>query len=288
MARIVPSPNIPLLNDFVQNAPSPLVEDLSLLSTYAFRAKIITDRYTRGFERAEIAGPKDAFETSGLPIFETEKLARERQMRADRSRGITMIGLTDDSYTYEPVGNPYTRNSNYLKDTITIIDYDFGTDRGKRGYESITLPFVPRELSYEPSSKFVGIATMGRNNPHYHFTGSEDVLQFDIDWFSSQDDRKDVINNCRWVEALSKADGYTEAPHRIKLVWSENDLLFADQTWLVTAAPYKLTDFVKGYKNQSGQIVKVGMLPQQAYQQVTLKRVASHNLNASEIINRLT
>lgn len=289
MARIKIVPDIPFVNDFVQNSPSPGLEDLSFIASYAFRAKILTDRVTRGFEEAEVAGPKDAFETSGLSIFETEGLARRKKLREGKSNRVQALGVTENSYEFEPVKNPYIDLiRNPLVDTISIIDYDFGTDRGQRGYQTMTLPFVPRELSYEPSSKFVGIATMGRNNPHYHFTGSEDTLQFDIDWFSSQNDRKDVINNCRWVEALTKADAYTEAPHRVKLVWGSQDLLFSDSIWLVTSAPYTLSDFVKAYRDPtSGEVIRVGMLPQQAYQRVTLKRVTTNNLRSMDIINRL-
>lgn len=289
MARIKISPPIPILNDFVQNAPSPLVEDLSLISTYAFRAKIISDRYNRGFEKAEVEGPVDAFETSGLSIFETEKLAREKAIRDAKRGRVQYLGTADDAYTYEPTKNPYSDiYNNPFVDTITIIDYDFGKDEGKRGYSYKTLPFVPRDLSYQPTSKFVGIATMGRNNPHYHFTGSEDTLSFDIDWFSSQLDRKDVINNCRWIEALTKADGYREPPHRVQLVWGRDNLLFANSIWLVVEAPYTLSDFVKGYRDQNnGQINRVGMLPQQAYQRVTLKRITLGNLKSVEIIDRI-
>jgi hypothetical protein len=287
MARIKLVPNIPALNNFVQNPLSPEIEDLSFVAGYVFRAKILTDRTSRGFERAEIQGTKDAFETSGLPIFETDKLAREKQMRTAKGNRTPSLGVPEGAYEFEPAVNPYTTGSETpLSDTISIIDYDFGTDRGRRGYQSMTLPFVPRDLSYEPSSKFVGIATMGRNNPHYHFTGSEDTLQFDIDWFSNQADRKDVINNCRWVEALTKADAYTEAPHRVKLVWGSQDLLFANSIWIVVAAPYTLSDFVKGYRDPtSKQIIRIGMLPQQAYQKVTLKRIASTNLRSMDIIS---
>lgn len=287
MARIKLVPDIPPINNWIQNSPEPIVEDLSMVAKYAFRAKIISDRYNRGFEASDVQGPKDAFETSGLSIFQTEKTLREKQINESREKGIRSVSMQDGSYTFEPAKDP-SLITNRVTDTITIIDYDFGSDKGKRGYSYITLPFVPRDLSYEPTSKFVGIATMGRNNPHYHFTGSEDTLQFDIDWFSNQDDRKDVINNCRWIEALTKGDGYEEPPHRVKLVWSVSDLLFADTQWLVVAAPYTLSDFVKAYRDpKSKEIVKVGMLPQQAYQKITLKRVTSNNRRSVDILGRL-
>jgi len=65
----------------------------------------------------------------------------------------------------------------------------------------------------------VGIASFGSNNPIYQYTGSEDTLSFVIDWFSSENHREDVIFNCRWIEALTKSDGYNEPPHRVKIIW---------------------------------------------------------------------
>ena len=191
-----------------------------------------------------------------------------------------------NEYTHQPYIDRDGTQS--LKDTITIIDLDYmDKHSGTRGYQKLELPFVPRELGYEPSSKFIGIATMGRNTPFYQFTGSEDSLQFEIDWFSSQEDRRDVINSCRWVEALSKSNGYEEPPHRVSLQWGADDLLFSGDIWLVVEASYSLTDFVNAFRHPNGDIRNVGMLPQQAIQTITLKRLSDNNRLSSEIIGKL-
>lgn len=294
MARIILTPNIKPVNKIIQNAGAiPIVEDISMVAKYAFRAKIISDRYTRGFEKADINGPRDGYETSGNGLFALERIARTAALEDARKGRQQTIGVQTNSYEFEPVKQYVTPEPSEVniargKDTITLIDVDFKDDRGKRGYSKIVLPFVPRELSYQPSSKFVGIATIGRNNPHYHFTGSEDSLQFDIDWFSDEPDRKDVINSCRWVEALTKGDAYDEPPHRIILEWGSMNHLFKGSVWIVTDAPYTLSDFVSSYRdNKTGEIVRVGMLPQQAMQKVTLKRITKGNLTSREIINRI-
>jgi hypothetical protein len=293
MARIIPDNNpIGNLGNFVPNATQ---VDISSIAKKALRLKIIADRYTRGFEVADVNGPRDAFETSGLPIFETEKLNREKKFREGRTGRQQDPGRSAEDYESEEYSgtsyNPDYNGNNYnriVTDTITIVDIDHEPKHNDtRGYSSITLPFVPRELSYQASSKFIGIATMGRNTPYYQFTGSEDSLQFDIDWFANDNDRKDVINSCRWLEALSKSDGYEETPHRVKLVWGQDDLLFQDDIWIVTEANYSLTDFVKAYKDSNNNVVRVGMLPQQALQKITLKRLSDNNRRSSEVIGRL-
>lgn len=292
MARIILSPaSIKPIDEFVQK--NPIVEDISVGVKYAFRAKIISDRYLRGFEKADVNGPKDGYETSGITLFTGDSAKRKASLDEGRAGRPQALRKPIDAYTSEPVLQYEYKDAVENRDYINLIDIDYKDDealdhKGKRGYYKLTLPFVPRELSYQPSSKFVGIATIGRNNPHYHFTGSEDSLQFDIDWFSSQDDRKDVINSCRWVEALTKADAYDEPPHRIVLEWGSKNHLFKGSVWIVTEAPYTLSDFVNSYRDmETGNIVKVGMLPQQAMQKITLKRVTIGNSTTKEIINRI-
>jgi hypothetical protein len=287
-------------NDFTraitQFVPSPQLEDLVSIASKAMRFKIIADRYTRGFEKADVKGPRGAFKNSGKAIFATEKQERHKKIDQGRIGRYQDTGRTSEEYESQAVGNPSNIRKEF-SDTISLVDLDFKDEHtSTRGYNRITLPFVPGDLSYDGSSKFVGIATMGRNTPFYHFTGSEDTVQFNIDWFAKDLDRKDVINSCRWVEALSKSNGYTEPPHRVKLVWGEDDLLFQGDIWLVVEANYVLTDFVQGYRDRfvngysdkgTNEMIRVGMLPQQATQKITLKRISDSNRKSSEVIGKL-
>ena len=289
MARFVPNNGI--TRDLTQGVPSPITEDITSITSKALRLKILYDREYRGFEKVEVKGPRDGFETSGLPIFETEKLKREKKFYERQMEQPQYEGVPRDAYVSQPVRPTLydgrdVINRNNIVDSISLVDIDFKPeDQSSRGYRKMIFPFVPRELSYSPESRFVGIATMGRNTPFFQFTGSEDTLNLEIDWFSSQLDRQDVINSCRWVESLSKSNGYDDPPHRVKLVWGEDDILFRDFIWLVVSAPYISSDFVKAYRDpSSGEIVRVGMLPQQALQKITLKRISSHNLRTEDFM----
>jgi hypothetical protein len=223
MARFVPNNGIS--KTLTQGVPSPVIEDASSIVSKALRLKILYDREYRGFEKVEVKGPKDGFENSGLPIFETEKLKRENKFYERKMQNPQVEGIPTNAYNDQPVRPTLYNGSDVigtrnLVDTISLVDIDYRPENmSSRGYKSMVFPFVPRELSYSPESRFVGIATMGRNTPFFNFTGSEDTLNLEIDWFSSQLDRQDVINSCRWVESLSKSDGYDDAPHRVKLIW---------------------------------------------------------------------
>ena len=183
----------------------------------------------------------------------------------------------DGSLTHKNIHN----NNESLSDYVAIINIDKG-GRSK-GLEIIKLPFVPKELSYNTESTFATIKPIGANNPRYHYTGSEDKLEFEIDWLSFDEDRRDVITQCRKIEALSKADGYRNSPPRVLIQWGKFGFLFEGIHFIVLSAPYRMTQFSKGHVNSQGVVQRTHMLSVQAYQKVTLARISSKNLSTNDI-----
>lgn len=171
-------------------------------------------------------------------------------------------------------------NGDIVTDYVSIVDID--ANGYNKGIKVIKLPFIPRELNWNSQSNFVSIRPVGRNNPKYHYTGSEDNLEFEVDWYSLDVNRDDVIKNCRYLESLSKADGDSNPPHRVLLKWGEGDVLFRDITFIVIGAPYTLSRFNKSqYMNNTLQ--KTDLLPIQAIQKVTLARITRDNLSYKDI-----
>lgn len=289
MAKFVPRIFDPLL----KYNPSDGVNEFSSLASKALRLKILLDRRTRGFEQADRNGPPLAYEHE---LSDAQKGGAGAETKSHRSQLKTEKELssnnnfeqTEQGYTFEQPKSVASQPIN-TGDYISIVDLDYIPARHDEGryYSKLILPFVPSELNYGIESSFVGIASFGRNNPIYQFTGSEDSLSFTIDWFSNSKNREDVIFNCRWIEALSKADGYQERPHRVMLVWGNDNKLFQDHVFLVQSAPYTLSQFVRGYKDTDGTVISTSMLPQQAIQNITLKRLTTENLLSKEIIGRV-
>jgi len=284
MAKRVPKPSF--LNNILGGANIDINLRLGGVDTpipnNIFQARILADREFRGFQKTVLDSPSDY--DHDLTANRRPELS-EQQERILSSRG-NSNDIASTGYTSEPANQRQLIIP--VSDSISIIDIDYvpETDDASRFYKAVTLPFIPSKLDYSAKSNFVGVPSFGRNNPYYHYMGSEDILKFKIDWFSALNSRRDVIFYCRWLEALTKGDGYTNVPHRIKLSWGEENLLFEDSTWIVTAAPYQLTDFIGSYK-KGGVINKVGLLPQQAFQDVVLKRITDHNLTTSEIIGKI-
>lgn len=179
----------------------------------------------------------------------------------------------------DEVGVPLEGKSDWRMNGPNKPEYTSPDQRIDRGLiikdlvtlEEIKIQFTPQELNYSMESSFVPIASMARNNPLYHYTGSEDTLDFVLDWFAETENREDVIRNCKKLEALTKNDSFDKPPHHVKLIW--NSVLFSDAVWVVVAAPYKLSMF-QAHRN---------MLPQQAVQTITLKRVTENNPTIEQI-----
>ena len=188
----------------------------------------------------------------------------------------------------------YSRDAQLIKkDFIYLVDFEVNPkgihqELGGKNYSYIKLDFVPESIEVSPEPQYATIASLGRNNPFYHYMGGEKTIEFDIDWFSLTDNsRQDVITKCQWLEALSFADGYNGPPHRIKIIWTKHDQLFANSIWVIKSAPYKLKEFVQGYSNSGVDLrayQSIGLMPQSAIQHVTLSRVTDHNLTHNELM----
>ncbi len=171
---------------------------------------------------------------------------------------------------YTPFTDPdeATPENGYTKREMYLVDLNVKKDNSI-GYQYLRIQFVPDEITVDPSANWNPIASVGRNNPFYHYTGGEDTVTFTLDWCATDRLRLNVITSCKWIEALMRSDGYKSEPHKIKLIWGD---LFQDSEWIVASAPYRMVQFQA-----------VGMRPIQAYQEITLKRVVGHNRSRLDI-----
>lgn len=187
--------------------------------------------------------------------------------------------------TRENVQATFNDPKTKMVDPIILVDIDYYKDNNTptqraalvdgRESDRIVLPTVPLEIEFNPEPQWNTIASIGRNAPFYNYSGSEDTLTFKIDWYSTEEHKEDVIYACRWVEALTKSNGYKQDPHRIMVIWGKADRLFYRDIWIVFKAPYTMSQFQK-HKS---------MLPQQAYQEIVLKKVLETNSETINVFN---
>ena|SRR5882757_3168571 len=158
-----------------------------------------------------------------------------------------------------------------LINTIKKINQPYILDLITR--ERLVFQNIPNDLKYSPESNFMAVASAGRNNPLYQYVGSEDVLAFTLSWYAEETSKNDVLRKVKWLESLSKNDGYDNKPHLVQCVFGE---VFRDAKWIVSSAgPIQFNLFDR----------EIGMFPKLATQEITLKRVTDKNRTRQEILS---
>jgi hypothetical protein len=159
-----------------------------------------------------------------------------------------------------------------------ILEDTFSSGKNNQPYildlvnlEKLFFQTIPLTLKYSPDTSWVAIASAARNTPVYQYVGAEDSIAFTLSWYCNHDSYLDVLKKCKWLESLSKSDGYAEKPHLVQFAFGE---LFRDSKWLVKSAPYEFSLFDR----------EQGMLPKLATQEVTLVRLQETNRRRTEIL----
>lgn len=155
--------------------------------------------------------------------------------------------------------------------------------------QSITLQNRPPELDFRGETTWAIIKSMGRNTPMYHYTGSEDIIQFNVSWYcNSLENPEEVLNKCRLLEAWTKSNGYQAAPPILTIEWGDSGL-FDNHYYILTSATYTLKNFQNGYRVRvPGKPATFGngkLLPATATQELIFKRVSAYNLSYGDFIN---
>lgn len=144
----------------------------------------------------------------------------------------------------------------YLLDLVTL--------------ERVVFQSIPKDMKYKPEAVWLSVPSAGWNNPRYNYTGGEDVLNFSITWYSDEAGKQDVMRKLKWIESLSRNNGFDEKPHKVQFIMGS---LFTYATWIVASAEYSLDQFDR----------TAGMMPRFASQEITLKRVTEINRSRTDI-----
>lgn len=165
-----------------------------------------------------------------------------------------------------------------------VIIYNL-TSNGSYAY--IVLQNRPNEIEFRGETSWAKISSMGRNTPMYHYTGAEDVLQFNISWYCSDPNNPaEVVSKCRLLESWTKANGYLAGPPILKIQWGASEI-FDDHRYILVSATYTLKHFQNGHidrRNKNAQFVDTKLFPTVATQELIFKRVSGHNLGYEDIV----
>lgn len=188
------------------------------------------------------------------------------------------------TFSTEPYDN-LVKEKKTGKGSNQIILYNLTS----KPYEFIVIQNRPNRLEFKGETSWAAIKSMGRNTPMYHFTGAEDVIQFNISWFCDDPDHLDeVVNKCRFLEAWTKANGYQASPPVIQIQWGNSEI-FNDHYYILTSATYTLENFndfirVNGNERKDLKAADGQLLPSTATQELIFKRVSATNLSWNDIL----
>lgn len=166
-----------------------------------------------------------------------------------------------------------------------VIIYNLGLSP----YQYIELQNRPMSFDYRGETTWATIKSMGRNTPMYHYTGSEDIIQFNISWYCDDPDNPaEVITKCRLLESWTKSNAYQAAPPLLKIQWG-NSTMFQDQLYILTSATYTVKDFRNAARTRvRGSVIireDLDLYPASATQELIFKRVSDHSLSWADMVD---
>lgn len=139
-------------------------------------------------------------------------------------------------------------------------------------YQKLEIQFVPEEFNLSSTADEAKIQVVGRNNPLIHYTGGNDKLSLTLDFYSDEENRKDVLTRVNWIKSLRMSDGSYGPKRNISLVFGD---LFRKEIWSVSNVKVKLQHLDGDFN----------FMPRQAYVDLELTLDPKSNLRIDDVRN---
>lgn len=220
-----------------------------------------------------------------------QKAKKDFRIEVQMGNGI----FSKDSYsTLDPAEGSY---SDEKKDSYTILPGYTNLNKviifnlSVSPYQYIELQNRPTTIDFRGETTWATIKSMGRNTPMYHYTGSEDVIQFNISWYCNDPDNpEEVLYKCRLLESWTKSNGYQAGPPLLKISFGTSHI-FEDHIYILTSATYSLNNFRNLSRKREYQglqpvqeLQNLKLTPSTATQELIFKRVSAYSLSHNDIL----
>lgn len=137
--------------------------------------------------------------------------------------------------------------------------------------EKLEVQYIPRELTSNRQVNLGEVQVVGRNNPLQHYTGGSNRIRLELEFYSDQRDREDVIAKCRLLESWAMNDGNVAPQEKLRVtfgrMFKENEI-------------YRISDLSVDYSMFSPT---KGMLPRQATANIELVLDPKFNRKAEDV-----
>ncbi len=136
--------------------------------------------------------------------------------------------------------------------------------------EQLEVQYMPNELTDSSNAELNAIKTIARNQPFQGYSGVENTITFSLDFYSQQNDRKDVLQKTRWLKSMTFGESFNGKPSRLRIVWGE---FLNDFTFVLDSVNIKYSNMMKYHEG----------LPCQAMVDLTFKLDMDKNVLRSDI-----
>lgn len=203
----------------------------------------------------------------------------------NRSLDYRYVDVSKDNYDHSKIPLWQSYRLSHRKDVGVYI-----INRTISPYQVLKIQNRPSQLEVQPETSWAVVKSMGRNNPFYQYTGSEDTISFDVSWYCNDPNNRDeVLLKCRLLESWSKSNGYLSSPPILELLFgnsSDNDI-FKGYKFILFSASYTLKDMAIDIRDnhQGNMIIGDHIYPMTAVQSLVFKRVNNINTTSEQIIS---
>ncbi len=136
--------------------------------------------------------------------------------------------------------------------------------------ERLEVQFFPPSINVSRAIDLAELKIVGRNFPEYQYLSGSTEVSFELDFVAQNEDRKDVLEKCRWIESLGANDGYSRPAQDVILVFGS---MFRGKRFVVKSWNYRLTRYDKEFE----------LYPRRAVGTIVLAENPRTNLRTSQI-----
>lgn len=133
------------------------------------------------------------------------------------------------------------------------MDFKFNSTRSQLYIVELSPPFERRMIQFVPDSISVprkanmqDTTIVGRNNEIMQYITGSETLSLNLDFYSDDDERKDVISTINWFKSLTYNDGAPGKFRNVRIVFGD---LFKNDVWVLTGVDpdFSIFDSEKGW-----------------------------------------
>ena len=129
------------------------------------------------------------------------------------------------------------------------------TTEGKLYLVELTAPFERLEIQFYPAeiteSRRIEVAetkgVVGWNHTGTHYTGGDDVVSFDLLFYSDDAQRVKAVKSFRWLQSLGQSNAGRAGQPEIAIVWGG---LYKNQRFTLLECSGTLADFYQNNNNR--------------------------------------